>query len=483
MDRPRGRSLAVRLTLMSLLTVLTPVWPAPGPGVAAADEAPTLAEHAIVRLLGATPRGHTASSVRAELRAYGRDWMLDLIPSPVVVRGARTVRVTEEGRIETPTVSHVYRGQVVGEPGSMVAVAIEDQALDGVVRLGDELYVLEPASRVDADAVAGDTIVYRGSQAASAGLVPTCVVDDALVSAPSASGLDDASPRVTPPQVLELAIVADNPFFQVHGANAETRMQSIVNVADAFYVNQIGVTFRVIYTEVFESADPFASVGPTCSGSDLLSRFRTLTTSFGSYRNGASGPLKTAGLGHLFTDRFTAPCCAGFGFIDKLCSASQGVAVSTADACGTSLHGLILAHEIGHNFGADHDGDPSGSCPNEPTTGYIMAAAASGNSFSPCSEAVLKAGRDAASCILDGTTTTTTTSTTTLPPPECGDANGDGEIKATDALIALKTGVGSQSCAACLCDVDMSGDVKATDALVILKSSVGQAVNLQCVAC
>jgi hypothetical protein len=89
-----------------------------------------------------------------------------------------------------------------------------------------------------------------------------------------------------------------------------------------------------------------------------------------------------------------------------------------------------------------------------------------------------------------GVTTTTTapvtsttsgvTTTTTLGETLCGDGNGDGSITASDALIALRTAVGSATCAEVLCDVDDSGTITAGDALRILANAVGQDVTLSC---
>ncbi len=82
------------------------------------------------------------------------------------------------------------------------------------------------------------------------------------------------------------------------------------------------------------------------------------------------------------------------------------------------------------------------------------------------------------------TTTTTETSTTTLPPESlCGDATGNDELTATDALLALRTAVESSACPACICDVNASGGVLASDALLILQASVGLPVELHCPAC
>jgi len=69
------------------------------------------------------------------------------------------------------------------------------------------------------------------------------------------------------------------------------------------------------------------------------------------------------------------------------------------------------------------------------------------------------------------------------PERACGDGNGDGNITATDALLALNTAVGSANCPLCACDVDSSTATTATDALRILQSAVGQPVVLNCAAC
>jgi len=64
----------------------------------------------------------------------------------------------------------------------------------------------------------------------------------------------------------------------------------------------------------------------------------------------------------------------------------------------------------------------------------------------------------------------------------CGDVNQDGSVKASDALAALRTAVGTSDCngEACVCDVDGGGKVTASDALAILKKAVGTAVTLNC---
>jgi len=62
----------------------------------------------------------------------------------------------------------------------------------------------------------------------------------------------------------------------------------------------------------------------------------------------------------------------------------------------------------------------------------------------------------------------------------CGDANADGIVTATDALIALSAAVGLAECEPVRCDADDSGAVTASDALAILNVAVGIPVVLSC---
>ena len=65
----------------------------------------------------------------------------------------------------------------------------------------------------------------------------------------------------------------------------------------------------------------------------------------------------------------------------------------------------------------------------------------------------------------------------------CGDANDNGGISASDALLALKASVGSGLCLHCVCDADSNGNLVASDAFAILRNAVGTNPNLNCPTC
>ncbi|HYB98705.1 MAG TPA: dockerin type I domain-containing protein [Candidatus Limnocylindrales bacterium] len=84
--------------------------------------------------------------------------------------------------------------------------------------------------------------------------------------------------------------------------------------------------------------------------------------------------------------------------------------------------------------------------------------------------------------LTEGTSTTATSTTTTTETPAivCGDANDDGDVKASDALIVLRAAIGVGQCALARCDADGSGALTASDALRVLKKAVGTDIAMLC---
>jgi len=98
----------------------------------------------------------------------------------------------------------------------------------------------------------------------------------------------------------------------------------------------------------------------------------------------------------------------GIAYIGSLCQARFSVSVSQGVA---TLASLVTAHEIGHNFGAPHDGEaaepnePVNPCASTPRT-FLMSPQLNGNDqFSQCSLAQIEPQVRAAGCILPVITT------------------------------------------------------------------------------
>jgi hypothetical protein len=139
------------------------------------------------------------------------------------------------------------------------------------------------------------------------------------------------------------------------------------------------------------SIDLGDSLSAATEPSSLLSELRAL-------RRGTSR-LNSRGLTHLFTGRDLDGTTVGIAYLDSLCDREFGAGLSEARNRSAWIESLIAAHEIGHNFGAVHDGDPDEACASAPA-GFLMATSINGSDqFSTCSLGLMRPNIATASCI------------------------------------------------------------------------------------
>jgi len=100
---------------------------------------------------------------------------------------------------------------------------------------------------------------------------------------------------------------------------------------------------------------------------------------------------------------------------------------------------LITAHEIGHVFGAPHDG--TGKCASTPQDQYIMTPTFTGTSitsFSRCSLDEIDAVLDSYACVVALPPPDPEPPATPPPPPaETGDGDGGGGSLDPSVLLLL----------------------------------------------
>lgn len=124
----------------------------------------------------------------------------------------------------------------------------------------------------------------------------------------------------------------------------------------AAYAN-INAVYRAQFNVGLQVADmviqsttggPAWNVAPTRSGSRCASPdISTVLNSLASWRS--SNQNRKNSLWHQFTNCYPPSGTVGIAYIGVLCK-SQGVGVSSV----TSTHWLVVAHEMGHNFGGNH---------------------------------------------------------------------------------------------------------------------------------
>ncbi len=334
--------------------------------------------------------------------AFGRRFDLQLESNDRVLR-----KLSAGDRAALPPHA-LYRGTVAGLPGSWVRLTRLPDGVHGLVFDGTDLYVLAPTSAVE-DALdvplrgvaKGATVIYRAADV-DGGLGPDfCRV----LQPPSGSG--PAGSRATaepaykaifaelkanasaitaglPSKELDLALIGDT---QLAAAIAGTtgEMLARLNNVDGIFSAQVGVHVTSGFVNVLTN-----NGGMTATAADqLLDQFET-------YRR-ATPQAASRGLSHLMTGRDLDGATVGIAYLGTLCSSQFAVSLSQTYQ-DTFYSSLIAAHEVGHNFGAPHDGAP-GACSTTAQT-YLMSPTINGSStFSQCSLDQMAPKVNAATCL------------------------------------------------------------------------------------
>ena len=308
--------------------------------------------------------------------AFGRQFDLELEDNVRLLEGLRAKR-------QVGSQASLYQGKLAGNENSWARITTIDEQIYGLVFDGNELYAIEPNRDIARLAVTpperaeGSSIFRLSDTIAEAGAAACGVAEASAVS--GASAFQALSAELA--QVREVAfaegatleidvgLVADFEFFSDKGADSEAELLARINNVDGIFSSQLSVQINPSEITIFEDAnDPFTSTDP-----------ETLLNELSAFR---SANMTDPGLVHLYTGRGLDGATIGVAFVNALCSIPGGVGLSEGNG-GVTFDSLIAAHELGHNFGAGHDGDPpcAGVAPD-----FLMAPAINGSStFSQCS--------------------------------------------------------------------------------------------------
>ncbi len=332
--------------------------------------------------------------LRVRFEAFGRPFELDVESNADVLRD-----LPADQRNALPP--HVlYKGQLAGIPDSWLRLTSVAGSVYGAISDGTEVFAIAPARAISGmlrERVPGGpdaTLIYRAADVDSGlgpGFCTATIPEDPLTAAVQYTALASelSSPAtaaaLAASRELAIGLVADVQFGQrfidPHGV-----MLSRLNTVDGIFAAQVGVS--VVATELSVLDD-----NGTLKSSDATSLLRQLATVRSS-----TPELRSRGLTHLMTGRDLDGTTAGIAYVDALCS--NGFAASLSEqGLDPWIGALVAAHEIGHNFGALHDGETDSPCASTPRT-FLMAPSINGSgAFSQCSLSTMAPVVDRASCL------------------------------------------------------------------------------------
>lgn len=355
----------------------------PGLSMAAGIVQLQLARIAVVRNL-APAAGSAAGDVRLELQSALGTHQLLLTPNRTL--GVLATKLASRAQ--------AYRGELAGRPGSWAALTRVGNRWTGLIFDGASYLGVDNAknlARISTDAaraVPDATLVFR---LADMKLDQMSFEGDTVV--PNAEVLaQGVADQLSQPQVAEaimaaatlatrrlaVALIADAELAMQDGPEVETNMLARLNIVDGYFASQVGVRLQSASVTVLSAGtQPFT----TTDSKALLDELK-------NYRFG-SPMQRSAGLSHLMTARdLDGPTgrTIGIAYIGGLCSNSFSASLSEARQ-DINFDAVVAAHEIGHVFGAPHDGDADYACKDTSSVTYLMAPqlVQSHTDFSPCS--------------------------------------------------------------------------------------------------
>ena len=317
--------------------------------------------------------------------ALGRRFDLELEPNSRLVSVAR----------QNPLLDGVdiYRGDLAGRPGSWARIVVSDGMPSGLFWDGNEMYAIEAPG--DSIVQSDVPVIYRLADAQIAPGSMSCGSASMATTASAAMdgllgelGAISRAPGAI--SELEMGAIGDFEFTNSKGSDAAavTAITTRLNNVDGIFSQHVGVQINVTTIETFSTAnDPFTDEAEAGILLDELSTYRSTTPAQNSN-----------GLTHLYTGRELTGTTVGVAWTGALCSNFFGAGLSEGNGSST-FDSLVAAHEIGHNFGAPHDGQSGSACESE-TGSFLMAPSLNGsNRFSSCSVVEMSDDIAGASCI------------------------------------------------------------------------------------
>ncbi len=282
-------------------------------------------------------------------------------------------------RLPTPA-SVTYQGTVTG--GGDVAASLIDGQLHAMVRFADgAVWAVQPLSAINAALPHSTHAVYRAADVSMEGL--SCGA-----ATPAAPPVGGGSTGPTALKIAEVAIDADLRYYQRYGSNTTTvqnQVTTVINSLNVIYRRDVEIDHSITSIVVRTTAI-YAWNGDLCN----------LLGQFANYWAANHGAIRRD-VAHLFTGEGSFSGVIGCAYLSVICTGSA-YGSSKAYSSSLSTNTGLVAHEMGHNWGAGHC-DSSTPC-------NIMCSGLGGcsrnlTSFAPVSISAILGHKNSRTCLDD----------------------------------------------------------------------------------
>jgi hypothetical protein len=408
------------LTRCAALLLAAAVWPALSG--AASGLVPQHSED----LRPALTRASKGDAATLEFTAFGRGFRLQLS------NNQRLAQLAVGSSVQ------LYKGTLEGVPGSWARISIQGGLPRGMIWDGRELFIVDAAPEAVNYGAAG-TVMYKLSDAVLERGVS--FAGDAVEKPRDAAAAYDAMigdlrarkqalQDGVATEGVEISILGDATYLARYSSEAQARdaILTRLNNVDGIFSSQVGVELQVVSVNI--GGELTAGLSATTDSGALLEELGQLRRQ--------TPALVATGLTHLFTGRDLDGDTVGVAYSVALCSQRFGASLTMAHN-SAALDTLITAHEIGHVFGAPHDGTEQ--CASTPQGQFIMTPTltSSVTSFSQCSLDQINAVIDSYACVkaLPAPAPVPTPPAPPAPPPSNDGGGGGGSLDPSLLLLLL----------------------------------------------
>ena len=323
--------------------------------------------------------------------------------------------------VDEQALGHHYIGKLDGEESSWVRASLIAGQWQGVVSVHNAMHIIQHAGGDIPLGVAAATNATMASMPVTEvdGLQGSCGRGDGNdsmldhVSKLSAVNGENSGNTVRSPLsatfaqfcssevngicvIAEIEIAFDQAFQAVFGAQATAQAVSILNIVDGHYMNDLKISIDAITVEML--ADDLFST--SVAASPVLDA-GVLLDDIVAKKNNELIPFITnkSALTHVVTGRDFNGGTLGVAYLASVCEANgfssgtSSIFFENPSTPNIPLTAVVVAHELAHNLGSDHDGPGA----NElcPAFTFIMSPSINPafnlSNFSSCSASDIQA--------------------------------------------------------------------------------------------
>ncbi|HEX2788718.1 MAG TPA: zinc-dependent metalloprotease [Ignavibacteria bacterium] len=270
----------------------------------------------------------------------------------VFTHDAKVVEKSSEGETEADVKNSfvAYTGNIPGFENSLVTLTIGNDEVRGILITKSATFVL---GKIKDNRTSENDYVFYQANKMKVNNPFICYAGEDNISADVGKKLQEMRDSEMGNNILtaKIALEIDNFTYSMYNSstvNVTNYVMSIMSTVSAIYLREARVKLEVPYIRIWTTADPYTAT----TSNAYLNQFRT------QWNSTQQGVQRT--VAHMISRKFGG--LGGIAWLNVLCaSTSTGMGYGYSNTTGTvsnfpvySWDIMVVAHELGHNFGSPH---------------------------------------------------------------------------------------------------------------------------------